>query len=292
MTPLTPTPTTETEMSVLKRELRKRLRAALRAIPDEQLEAESRAVTRRVAACADFQRARSVAAFVNMPHGELRTTYLLRACFDAGKRVFLPRVCGQRAHHMHMYEARTLDEVQRWPRNAWGIPEPPVVRRRRERELQRSDEVNGATECGGAGEGDDGVYGAARLQRGVDEVDGGECCCCSSSAGADDDDEAAAHEVLAGMVERERQPLDVIIVPGVGFDMDGGRIGHGKAYYDVFLRRCRAAHERVGLPPPRVVGVALACQIVHQVPMEAHDQRLDRLYTATQSATIPPLSSR
>lgn len=38
-----------------------------------------------------------------------------------------------------------------------------------------------------------------------------------------------------GISIAERQNIDLIVVPGLGFDNDGYRIGYGKGYYDRYL---------------------------------------------------------
>ena len=56
--------------------------------------------------------------------------------------------------------------------------------------------------------------------------------------------------------------VDLIIVPGIGFDECGYRIGHGKGYYDTLLRNStKASH----------IGLAFESQIVKKIPIEAHD---------------------
>ena len=45
--------------------------------------------------------------------------------------------------------------------------------------------------------------------------------------------------------------LDVILVPGVAFDRQGNRIGHGKGIYDRLLARCSGA----------TIGVGFDCQL-------------------------------
>ncbi len=56
------------------------------------------------------------------------------------------------------------------------------------------------------------------------------------------------------------------IVPGVGFDPYGGRLGRGGGHYDRALRAAQAVSG--------TVGVAFACQMMDEVPMAAHDWRL------------------
>jgi len=58
------------------------------------------------------------------------------------------------------------------------------------------------------------------------------------------------------------QDLQVVIVPGVGFDLEGFRLGYGGGYYDRFLRQ---------VPKAKFIALAFECQIVPRLPREEHD---------------------
>lgn len=64
--------------------------------------------------------------------------------------------------------------------------------------------------------------------------------------------------------------FDVIIVPLVGFDEAGNRLGMGGGWYDRFL---------AVQPHALTIGLAFECQKVPLVPIEAHDQSLDVIVT-------------
>ena len=70
--------------------------------------------------------------------------------------------------------------------------------------------------------------------------------------------------------------LDLIILPGVAFDLHGGRLGHGKGYYDRYLDRTKKQQPQ---SPPATVALALREQIVGTVPHDAADQLCDTLVT-------------
>ncbi|MCI0345455.1 MAG: 5-formyltetrahydrofolate cyclo-ligase [Chloroflexi bacterium] len=65
--------------------------------------------------------------------------------------------------------------------------------------------------------------------------------------------------------------IDVVLVPGVVFDIHGGRIGYGAGYYDRLLGRCADG--------PRLIAAAFELQIVEEVPMGPDDRRVDRVVT-------------
>ena len=63
--------------------------------------------------------------------------------------------------------------------------------------------------------------------------------------------------------------LDLILVPGVGFDLNGRRLGRGKGYYDRLLTGVRGAK----------CGLAFEKQIVMAIPAGPHDITLDYIVT-------------
>lgn len=83
------------------------------------------------------------------------------------------------------------------------------------------------------------------------------------------------------MVPVEDAPVvepDLVIVPVVGFDRAGTRLGYGKGHYD---RAIAALHAR-GLTPP-LVGIAFSVQEVDAIPHEPHDVRLDVIVTENET---------
>lgn len=66
-------------------------------------------------------------------------------------------------------------------------------------------------------------------------------------------------------------PPDLVLVPGLGFDRAGNRLGRGAGYYDRFLAT---------LPPTTWrIGTGFECQVRESIPTELHDIRLHGLVT-------------
>ena len=79
-------------------------------------------------------------------------------------------------------------------------------------------------------------------------------------------------EPLAGCLEVALKRLDLILVPGVAFDLHGRRLGRGKGFYDQMLATVRGTR----------CGVAFEEQIVRAVPVEPHDIHLNCILTPTR----------
>ncbi len=63
---------------------------------------------------------------------------------------------------------------------------------------------------------------------------------------------------------------EVVFVPGLAFDRSGGRIGYGGGYYDRFGDSIRAGGKKA-----LWVGVGYEAQLAEDIPLEAHDLRMD-----------------
>jgi len=72
--------------------------------------------------------------------------------------------------------------------------------------------------------------------------------------------------------------VDWALIPGLAFDVSGGRLGYGAGFYDRLLPQL--------LPTTPRVAAAFACQIVDEIPREAHDLAVDRV--VTEAGTAPP----
>ena len=70
----------------------------------------------------------------------------------------------------------------------------------------------------------------------------------------------------------DESTVGLFLVPGVAFDADGGRLGHGGGHYDRLL-----CGDTPG--PAFKIGLAFDCQIVAAVPMEPMDVRMDAVVT-------------
>ena len=76
-------------------------------------------------------------------------------------------------------------------------------------------------------------------------------------------------EPLATCPEIDMNQLDLVIVPGVAFDHNGGRLGRGRGYYDQFLKGLIATF----------CGVCFREQVADKTPQESHDIKMNIIMT-------------
>ncbi len=71
--------------------------------------------------------------------------------------------------------------------------------------------------------------------------------------------------------------LDLLLMPLVGFDLQGGRLGMGGGFYDRTLAQKPASFKR-----PKLIGLAHELQKVESIPLESWDVTLTGIVTPLQ----------
>ncbi len=93
-----------------------------------------------------------------------------------------------------------------------------------------------------------------------------------------------AFGILEPTSEAEVMPLnrlDLVLVPGLAFDVRGKRLGRGKGFYDRLLAQVSGIK----------CGVALDEQIVQELPAEAHDIAMNYILTPTRWIAVQSVPS-
>lgn len=219
----------------MKSVIRKDVKKLLSQRTKDYIATKSHDIFGKLCSINEYSASKSISVYLNMPN-EAATSDIVTSSLDNGKRLYIPKIIGKKSEDMVMFEVQGLSQLNKFPVNSWGIPEPSTV------EVQNSI---------------DGTYFG---------------------------------------------DIDCVIVPGSAFDSNCGRLGHGKGYYDCFIRRVmfsRGLSDDNGLSPgsdaivprlplaeagkrPVLIGLALDEQIVDHIPMDGHDFYMDYVVTPTR----------
>jgi 5-formyltetrahydrofolate cyclo-ligase len=206
-----------TLLAAVKTALRAEVKARMGLLTGDVVSTRSEALSQSLLSSGLFAESTAVCCFLSMPNGEVQTGSIIKACFDAKKRLFVPKVTGKTAKDLIMFEVESEAQLLGFPRSKWGIPEPPL-------DLVRA-----------------------------------------SADGTD-----------LGII-------DLVILPGVAFDSNCNRLGHGKGYYDCFVERLLANNAKLAGPRPTLLAVGFDEQIIEgSIPVESHDIPVDHVVTPTR----------
>ena len=138
-----------------------------------------------------------------MPKGEVVTRAIIHDAFRQGKQIFVPYIYNGKFHThpkprsaMDMVSLISKSDYEALEPDAWGIPTVA--------ESSIAKRVRILGDSGGS----------------------------SGAVSRDVTDSARS----SGGRSTESNRLDLIVMPGVAFDGDLGRLGHGKGFYDYFLK--------------------------------------------------------
>jgi len=77
-------------------------------------------------------------------------------------------------------------------------------------------------------------------------------------------------EPIGSEIPADPEDIDTILLPMLGFDRKGGRLGYGAGYYDRFL----AKNPRI-----RKIGIAFSCQEADDIPVDKNDIHMNCIVT-------------
>jgi len=227
-----------------KKSMRASIGQTLTALPAAQVAADSASLLARLIANPAYVRSAALCLYVSMPSGELQTLELLRHAFAAGKKVFVPRIDPlpkKSAASVASAPAASSVTVA-----APAAPGPVSPGRMRMLEL----------------------HSMAELQSFV-----------PNRWGIREPPLFLADGVTARLDAVDCAELDLVVCPGVAFDSQRRRLGHGKGYYDSWLAAMRTRRSARAQPTPRTIAIGFDEQIVEAVPVGAFDLSLDEILT-------------
>ncbi|CAH9069672.1 unnamed protein product [Cuscuta epithymum] len=75
------------------------------------------------------------------------------------------------------------------------------------------------------------------------------------------------------------EPVDLLLLPGLGFDKAGNRLGRGGGYYDTFLTKYQEQAKGQKWKQSLKVGLSYSVQLVDTIPVTPDDVLVDALVT-------------
>ncbi|KAK9239802.1 hypothetical protein V1525DRAFT_396808 [Lipomyces kononenkoae] len=238
-----------------KRKLRQKIAKRLQEVTDESIISQSSKIAHQVRILPEYQRARKIGIYLHLDvpdtirrgNGrivEVRTDLLMRNMFEDDKYVFLPRVVPTTTLSPNQLQLLQLAQRRlRTTREARYLPFLSIS-------MLHMPDIESVESL---------VIEDAK----------------ANSFTVKEPTEAEDAFDVGG--------LDLVIVPGLGFSKSCARLGHGKGFYDNFIRLHRMWSEYNDLPRPAMIGVSFEEQLIQptvledfiELPTEDHDEILD-----------------
>lgn len=113
------------DVAMMKKAIRLQIKGKLEKLTQLQIASQSDAVSKKVINHPLFLSAKTVCIYLSMPR-EIQTWSILKCAFDMNKNVVVPKVIGRNSLDLVLVQVGSLDEINSFPKNSWGIPEPAL----------------------------------------------------------------------------------------------------------------------------------------------------------------------
>lgn len=77
----------------------------------------------------------------------------------------------------------------------------------------------------------------------------------------------------------DESSVDIVIVPGRAFTKEGQRLGRGNGGYDRWITQQKKRNTKT-----MYIGVCFECQLLTELPVEGHDERVNSVITSNTKA--------
>ncbi len=88
-------------------------------------------------------------------------------------------------------------------------------------------------------------------------------------------------EPITAKQSEKLEKMDWVFIPGIAYDLEGGRIGYGKGYYDRYLSQYES-------DLPLLIAPAYDFQLFQQIECKEHDIPVDLIVTESRTVPIHP----
>eukprot|EP00762_Andalucia_godoyi_P002958 ANDGO_04216.mRNA.1 putative 5-formyltetrahydrofolate cyclo-ligase len=228
-----------------KKALRRVLAQKLSTISLEVIDLQSKQLFDRLENCSLFRNVSSISLYMSMPgQPEIQTLHIARRILELGKTLFVPVV--------PIKPGKALTS---------GTGTGTNGRR----------QINSIDTCASANE------SAVPF---VDELDMVEVSSISDLSSFVLNKWGIPEPVRDDSFSKRRkvwdiQQLELVLCPGFAFTTAGDRLGHGKGYYDKFLKKCYSVFPN----KPQTIALSLREQILNDIPVSDFDVRMDWVMT-------------
>jgi len=109
----------------IKTALRSETKNKLKGLCSTYIESESYKVLERLISIDEYKNSLCLSVFLAMS-GEVNTMPIIAQAFHCSKRVAIPKILGKNSEDMFMLEVCNETQITTFPKNNWGIAEPPM----------------------------------------------------------------------------------------------------------------------------------------------------------------------
>jgi len=102
------------------------MKTQLKEVTSNEIKRQSTTLFRKIVDEMNVVSSDSVLCIFISMNNEIDTSDMIHHFLTCGHKLYIPKVTGKLPQDMVMYPVKNIEELQNFPKNKWGIPEPPL----------------------------------------------------------------------------------------------------------------------------------------------------------------------